>query len=86
MVLNNKGLAFFYTLMMGITVIVLGIALTYPISEVINDNMEQLTCTAPANDWDEAVCVGLDLLKVLFIGGTIFAGIAILASRTWSGQ
>lgn len=84
MVLNKRGgLTSLYTLMLGITIIVVGIALASPIVEIINIPMAELTCTAPASDWDQALCWLLDITKFATVGIIIFAGMAIIAARRY---
>lgn len=81
--MNKRGLVFFYTLMLGITVIVLGMAFAKPIQSVIDERMTDLTCTAPADDVTQATCWGLDILKPVLVGGTIAIGLAIIGATSW---
>jgi len=45
-----------YTLMLGITIIVLGLALAPAALSIINLNMDEASCSAPTNDWNQALC------------------------------
>ena len=81
--MNKKGLVFFYTLMLGITIIVLGIALAYPFKVIIDEKMTEMTCSTPASDWDQALCWILDILKPVITGGFIFIGFAILFAKSY---
>ena len=71
--------------MLGITIIVLGIALATPISQVITNAMTstELNCIAPATDYEQATCWFLDILKPLTTGFFILLGIAVITARKW---
>lgn len=79
--MNNKGQVFFYTFMLGITIIVLTIALAPAVKSIVDEKMNELTCTAPDSDWTQALCWILDLNKPLLIGGLLFVGIAVLLAK-----
>lgn len=83
--MNNQGLVFFYTFMLGITVIVLGIALATPLTQVITNAMTstELNCSAPATDYEQATCWFLDIIKPLIVGFFILLGFAILIARRY---
>lgn len=83
--MNKKGLAFFYTFMLGFSIIVLGIALATPVKQIIDNarNSTELNCVAPATDFDQALCWGLDILKFGYVGFVILTGFAIIAARKW---
>jgi hypothetical protein len=83
MVLNNKGQVWMYTLMLGITIIVLGLALAGPTKDIINQVMSDLTCSDPYDNYIQGACWYMDFQKPLLIGGIIFAGIAIVAARNY---
>lgn len=78
MVLNKRGIVFFYRLMLGIVIILLGIALAYPTKAPIDDSMTQLSCNVPASDFDQATCWFLDIIKFLFVGVIILLGFLIV--------
>lgn len=79
--MNKRGVVFFYTLMVGICIIILGIAFAPAIKQVIDESMTQLTCSTPANDFDQATCWYMDMQKLAFVGGAIFIGIAVIGAR-----
>ena len=88
--MNNKGIVFFYTLMLGVTIIVLFLALAKPAKDfkdnAMNETMESgangLNCTNPEiNKYDEAACYGIDATYFLVIGGGILLGIAVIGAR-----
>lgn len=78
---NKRGIVFFYTLMVGVCIIILGIAFAPAIKQVIDNAMAELTCSTPANDFDQASCWYMDMQKMLFIGGVIFIGIAVIGAK-----
>ncbi|UCD20933.1 MAG: hypothetical protein JSW08_00075 [archaeon] len=81
MVVNKNGMVFFFTFMLGISIIVLGIALASPAKEVIDNARSELSCNSPSTDWDEATCYFLDIQKFYLIGGILLIGVAILGAR-----
>jgi hypothetical protein len=83
MVLNKRGVIFFYTLMLGLTIIVFGLAMASPIRSFIDDARTNMTCSLPANNWDEAMCWILDLMKPMVTGGIILVGVAVMSARIW---
>lgn len=80
-VMNNRGFVFFYTLMVGMCIIILGLAFAPAISQVVNDAMTNLTCSTPSNDFDQATCWFLDTTKMLVAGGIILIGIAVIGAK-----
>lgn len=64
--------------MIGITILILGIALAFPTKQPIDDSRAQLSCNAPASDFDQGTCYLLDMMKFLFVGGVILTGLYIL--------
>lgn len=80
---GKRGITFFYYLMMGMVIIILGIALAFPTKSVVDEARadQGITCSAPASDFDEAACLGLDVIKFLFVGMVIFIGFQVLIKR-----
>lgn len=76
--MDKRGIVFLYYLMIGLTIIILGIALAYPTKAPIDDARTQLSCSSPANDFDTGTCYLMDGLKWLFVGGTIMLGFYVL--------
>lgn len=66
--MNKQGIAFFYYFMLGICIIILGIAIATPTSQVIDDAMTQLVCNTPSSDFDEGNCIVLDVFKFFTVG------------------
>jgi hypothetical protein len=80
--MNKRGITFFYTLMLGVTIIVLGLALASPTKDFIDDARDGMSCTATnLSIYDEATCVGYDALKPLISGGIILIGFAVIGAK-----
>lgn len=82
--MNKKGITFFYTLCLGVTIIVLGMALAQPVKQFVDESRDatHMNCAnTTITKWDEATCVGLDLLKPLGIGGIILIGVAVISAK-----
>lgn len=77
-VMNKRGIVFLYGLMLGIVIIILGIALAPATKEIIDLALADLSCSAPASDWDDATCIGLDLFKPIVVGGILAIGLTVL--------
>ena len=78
--MNKGGITIFYTLMLGIIIVVVGIALASPIKVFMDEQMTSMTCSSPASDLDQALCWIFDIEKPLITGGIILAGIAVVAA------
>ena len=85
MVLNKRGITFLYSLMLGLCIIILGIALASPTKEIINQYMNDATCSSPANDFTQGLCWLMDGFKPLIIGAFIFIGLAVLVAKNLGG-
>lgn len=97
MVLNNNGQVFFYSLMLGILVLVLALALSGPVKETVDSVRNQSTsilytnqstsnpgldCTnSSISNFDKATCVISDLSLFHFIGGLIMIAGAIMTAK-----
>jgi len=90
MVLNNNGQVFFYTLMLGILVLVLALALAGPVKDIVDSARNQTTdegvpgldCTnSSISNFDKGTCVIVDLTIFHFIGGLIFIAGAVIIAR-----
>lgn len=88
--MNNKGIGFFYTLMLGVTIMVLGIALNTPIKQFVDSSRNETTllgtdgmnCTNPElSIYDEGTCTILDMTKFLGGGIIILIGLAIIGAK-----
>ena len=82
MVLNKRGQVFFFTLMLGTTIIILGLALADSIQFFADDARTNMHCDVYTNLSlaDETTCYGLDILKPAATGGIILLGVAILGA------
>lgn len=84
---NKKGITMLYTLMLGITIIVLGLAFASPIKQFCDTARTEMNCTsADLSIYDDATCTGYDLLKVLITGGIILIGVAVIGAKIVFGQ
>lgn len=81
MVVAKNGQVFFYTLMLGIVIIVLGISFAGPITSIVNGVMSDAGCSVIDSDWEQAFCWFLDLSKPVLIGTIILVGAGVLAAR-----
>jgi len=82
--MNKKGQVFFYTLMLGIVVLVLALALATPVKESVNTSRtgSDLNCSnSSISNFDKGACIVADLTLFYFIGGLIFIGGAIITAK-----
>ena len=82
--MNKKGQVFFYTLMLGIVILVLALALATPVKETVNTSRttSDLNCSnSSISDFDKGACVVADLTLFYFIGGLIFIGGAVITAK-----
>lgn len=88
MVVNKKGFVQLYYLVIGICIVILGIALAAPTKQVIDEaqNNTDLNCTGTiTSDFNQATCWELDIQKILFVGGIIFIGLAVIGYKVVFG-
>ena len=89
MVLNNKGQAFFVSLMLAIVIFILALALAGPLKSFTdnargpnNETNQGLDCTnSSITDFDKANCIATDMFLPYFIGFLIVLGGAVLAAK-----
>lgn len=88
--MNKKGIGIFYTLMLGVSIIILTLALAAPAKEfkdsarngTTNLGTEGLNCAnATINRYDEANCLAIDVIYYLVVGGGILLGIAVIGAK-----
>ena len=82
--MNKKGFVFFYTLMVGICIIILGISFAPAIKQVADDarNDSYLNCTGTVtDDFNQATCWYIDTTKLMIAGGIILIGIAVIGAK-----
>lgn len=82
--MDNHAQVFFYGLMLGLTVLILALALATPIKEQIDTarNASNLDCAnASISNYDKAACVVSDLTIFHFVGGLIFIAGAVVTAR-----
>jgi len=81
---NKRGQVIFYALMLGITILVLALALSGPIRDQIDTarNPDNLDCSnASISTFDQATCYVSDLTTFYFVGGLIFIAGAVIAAK-----
>ena len=90
--MNNNGQTIFFTFMIGLTILVLALALAFPVKEIVDNatnysesatgNQQTLDC---ANDsistYDKGACLITDMSMFYFIGGLIFLVGSVLAAK-----
>lgn len=88
--MNNKGqIPIFFTLMLGITIIVLALAFAPVVKEFVDDarDVNSLGCNnSTISTFDKATCIVADVSTFGFIGGLLMlAGVIIGARLVFSG-
>ena len=92
MVLNNKGQVIFYTMMVGVVVMIFALAISPVVMDFVDSARNEtnnvggvgLNCSSPTlSDYDKGACMILDITPMYFIGvliliGGIIAGAKIL--------
>ena len=85
MIINDKkGQVMFYGLMLGITILVLALALAGPIRTSVDEarNNDNMDCSNESiSSFDKAACITADLSIFHFVGGLIFIAGAIVTAR-----
>lgn len=90
MVLNKKGQVFFFSLMLGIIILVLALALAGPVKDTIDsarngttdEGQLGLNCSSTTiSNFDKGACIVSDLTIFHFIGGLVFIAGAVLTAR-----
>lgn len=82
--MNNRGQAIFFKFMLGITIIILILAIAPAIREQTDDarSSENMDCgNASISDFDKVACISADLNLFLFVGIALFIGIAVFIIR-----
>lgn len=92
--MNKNGQVMFFTLMIGLTVLILAMALAFPLKEVIDNTTnytgnastsyanQTLSCNNDSiSTFDKGACIVSDLSMFYFIGGLIFLVGSILAAK-----
>lgn len=88
--MDNKGVTFFLTLMLGISIIILGLALI-PIIKDFNEDARNLTTADGAagldcantsiSDFQSAACLSNDITTYGFGGLLIAIGLAVIVGK-----
>jgi len=90
MAMNNNGQVFFYSLMLGILLIVLALALAGPTKDFVDSARNTTTDEGQAgldcgnssiSTYDKGACVVADLSIFHFAGGIIFIAGAVISAK-----
>jgi len=87
--MNNKGQVIFYGVMLGLTIIVLALALAPAVMNSTNaarnatlgDTVGLDCANASISNFDKATCTVTDLNLFYFIGGLIFIAGAVITAK-----
>lgn len=84
MVMNNNGQIIFYSLMLGVTILILVLALAYPVKQQVDiarspDNMNCSSSTLTTSQ--NIACIATDLTLFYFIGTLLFIAGAVILAR-----
>jgi len=87
--MNKSGSVVVYTLMLGMIIIILALALAPPVQDFIDGAMNEssgdtqgLDCNNESiSNFDKAACVSIDISLFYFIGALIFIGGLIITSK-----
>jgi len=80
--MNKKGSIIFYSLMLGLTIIVLALALAPPIQDFTDDALSDLDCDSVSiSQFDKAACVVVDLNLFYFAGSLLLIGGVIVTAK-----
>jgi hypothetical protein len=90
--MNKNGQVIFFTLMIGLVVLVLAMGLAYPVLQSSDDatnysgdvtgDMATLDCNNESiSSFDKGACIVADLNMFYFIGGLIFMVGSIIAAK-----
>jgi len=89
--MNNKGQVMFFTLMIGIAVLVFVMALAFPVKEAVDNTTNysgnsSSTQTLDCNNdsisiFNKGACIVSDISMFYFIGGLIFMVGGIVAAK-----
>lgn len=90
--MNNKGSVLFYAFMLGITILVLALALAPAVGQFITTAMNGTTgdtlglnCTNTTDHFVKAACIVTDLNLFYFIGALIFISGTVITARYYFG-
>jgi cellobiose-specific phosphotransferase system component IIC len=86
--MNNKGQTIFYGLMLGITILVLALALSPAVRDfttgAMNDTVSDtigLNCSGTTDNFIKATCIVTDMSLFYFIGILVFMAGAVVTAK-----
>jgi len=89
--MNNKGSVLFYGFMLGITILVLALALAPAVGQFTTNAMNNTTdgvglnCSTTSSNFVKAACVVVDMGQFYFIGALIFIAGVVITARYYFG-
>lgn len=91
--MRKRASVVIYTLMLGMTIIILALALGPPVQEFISTAMNEssedfqgLDCNNESiSSFDKAACIATDLTLFYFIGALVFIGGLIITAKVTFG-
>jgi len=88
--MDKSGQTIFFTFMLALTVIVVALALAFPVKEAVDNatnytnssTVSNLDCNnSSISNFDKGACIVTDMSMFYFIGGLIFLAGTILAAK-----
>ena len=89
--MNNRGSVLFYGFMLGVTILVLALALAPAIGQFTSNAMNNstasigLNCTTTSDNFVKAACIVTDVGQFYFIGALIFIAGVVITARYYFG-
>ena len=80
--MNKKAQALFYTLMLGVSILVLAVSLASPTKYFINQTTYEMNCTSSdIDDGTKASCYGYEIVFWFFIALLVGIGFVVIGSK-----
>ena len=86
--MNKKGQVMFFGFMLGLTIIILALALAPAVVDSVGTarNASNMDCDNSSISYgDQAACIATDSLSFYFIGGLIFIGGLVIGAKILFG-
>jgi len=91
--MNKNGQVIAFTLMLAVVIIILALAMTYPISEAVGNARNEssgdtigLNCTTTTDEFVQGTCIVTDLFTPYFIGFVIALAGAVVGAKILFGR
>lgn len=86
--MNGKAQVFFFTFMLGITILVLALALAFPVKQAVDTarsnssgDFSGMNCSSPPDGFYQGACIIEDMTLPYFIIGMIAIGGAVIGAK-----